>query len=437
MPPETKHLVNITGNNNHKYISIPIETLSEKHLITSAGSGDAAPARLCNNSSSSGIIKLPVRPFNEVGGYVRTGSAVCTVPGRPEGATSSLGTVDRVSDTSHQIGYSSLLKMDDLKFDDPLMEYYNLAEKFCNYLKDCQDRNICVSGYNYKSGKMVTANLDYDNRWNANTRRKLSRRLDNLEYWFDLQQGRPVTLISLTSDHAGSIRQQWDRLNCSRTLLLKLIRKYFGDVDYFWVVEPQKSGYAHYHLAVFADVSNDTKDKFYEGIEDKFRRLWSQKYKVGSHTYGLDFVHRLGTNPLTKLKDYLTKYLRKGFALDNWTPAVLVFNTLLWETGYRLYGASKRLSGIMKIEPQPHKDTVWLKTEITTADGETYTHRGRLYIPEWLDSDFWLTSDGQLLPGDPPPKYIHDWGRPASYHPAVSVVHQWVSRGIFRDVVPS
>ena len=79
----------------------------------------------------------------------------------------------------------------------------------------------------------------------------------------------------------------------------------------------------------------------------------------------------------------------------------------------------------MKIEPQPQRDTVWLKTEIDMGEGEIITRHGRLYIPEWLDSDFWLTPEGHILPGDPPPKYIHDWGRPASHHAIEYKVTRW------------
>jgi hypothetical protein len=431
---------------NGKFVSI-----GEYNSLMRTGKGSPQHHVLCTPSLSSGALSLPV-PSNVAGNFSTASCVVCHAPGAPEGPSPSLGTVVRVTDTTSEIGYSSLLKMEELKFDNPLMEYYDSAEKFCKYLKDCQDRNICISGYNTKTGKMVKVNLDYDNRWNPNTRKKLSYKLDMLEEWFNLQAGRPVTLISLTSDHKDSIRAQWEKINCSRTLLLKLIRKYFGDVDYFWVAEPQESGYAHYHLAVFAKIDNETKDKSGQGIEDKFRNLWSEKYKIGSHTYGLDFVHKSGNDPLTGLKDYLTKYLRKGFALDDWSPAHLVFNALLWETGFRLYGASKRISSIMKIEPQPQRETVWLKTEIDMGEGEIITRHGRLYIPEWLDSDMWLTPDGHILPGEPYPKYVYDWGR-GSYpsmgeksqsrweqslpvprenkNPISYVVHQWIARGKF------
>ena len=444
---------------------IPVRSLDDTVHCSDTSSEDGRP-RSCH----------PVPSQIGLSGAVpdSTFTGTLNISGAPEGHSPRFSTVVRVTDTTPEIGYSSLLKLEKLKFDDPLMEYHDLAEKFCKYLKDCQDRNICISGYNTKTGKMVKVDLDYDNRWNPNTRKKLSYKLDMLEEWFNLQAGRPVTLISLTSDHKESIRAQWEKMNCSRTLLLKLIRKYFGDVDYFWVAQPQENGYAHYHLAVFAKIDNETKDKYGQGIEDKFRNLWSEKYKIGSHTYGLDFKHKSGDNPLNNLKDYLTRYLRSGFALDDWSPAHLVFNALLWDTGYRLYGASKRISAIMKIEPQPQRETVWLKTEIDMGEGEIITRHGRLYIPEWLDSGMWVNPDigrwwqsqkyskfgidwlvereyiGNLLPGEAYPKYTYDWGRgpyPSIFeksqsrwerslpvprenkNPVSLIVHHWIARG--------
>lgn len=430
------------------------EITSGESLIK--GGNESPPSCWVNNSSTSGTLILPVSPPLK-GKIDSPFSAGWQNPLLPTGHD-SLGIVDRVTDTTPKIGYNSLRKLEKLNFDNPLMKYHDLAKGFCQYLKDCQERNIRITGYNTKTGKMVTVDLDYDNRWNPNTRKKLSNKLDQLEYWFNLQSGRDVTLISLTSDHKESIREQWEKLNCSRTLLLKLIRKYFGDVDYFWVAEPQQSGYAHYHLVVFAKIDNEHRwfqnkhgIDWFRGdikIEDKFREYWSEKYKIGSHTYGLDFMQRLGDNPLNKLKDYLTKYLRKGFALDDWSPAHLVFNALLWDTGFRLYGASKRISAIMKTEPQPQRETVWLNTEIDMGEGEPITRHGRLYIPEWLDSDFWLTPEGHILTGDASPNFVYDWGRgphPTKWekslpkprieneNPVSFVVHHWQARGTFTD----
>jgi hypothetical protein len=233
-------------------------------------------------------------------------------------------------------------------------------------------------------------------------------------------------MITLTCYHEGkTISQAWHELNKSRGKLLKLIANYYGNVDYFWVPEPHKSGYVHYHLAVFAQVDNTKKDKHGEGIEDKFRRLWSKKYQTGSHTYGLDFSHKKGDSKIQHLKNYLSKYLEKGFLMKSWSIGMLLFNAHLWDTGFRMYGASKNIRSMMNIGDgkgtiKEDKSTVWLETKMQTLehtpDGEPVDISKviwyRLYIPDWIDSPMWLTESGKIMGTDPPAVYLYDWGRP-------------------------
>ena len=377
-------------------------------------------------------VEVPPTPYysKPMGGYqptVRVPAAERTA--RPEGETSSLGKLVSISDTERKlpsdIAESALGALEALPYNNHLTKYIDVSTKFYNYLRLCEQKGFMVYGYDVKKGDFVNHPLEYENRWSSTRRRELSQKLDRLEFWFESQEDRPVTMISLTSYHEGeSIGGAWFKLNDSRTKLLKLIRKYFGDVDYFWVVEPHKSGYVHYHLAVFADVSNNVKDNKGKGIEDKFRDLWSRKYKTGSHTYGLDFSQKKDDQKIKSLKDYLSKYLRKGFLMDTWTPAMLVFNAHLWDTGFRMYGASKRVSKMMNIQDEKDNTVVWLETKFNDVkvmqqpDGtqEEYEEERviwyRQYIPDWLDSDFWIQDNApRLRLVDPSPVYIYEWGR--------------------------
>ena len=69
-----------------------------------------------------------------------------------------------------------------------------------------------------------------------------------------------------------------------------------------------------------------------------------------------------------------------------------------------------------------------------TEEGEEITCEKiiyyRQYLPEWIDSDMWLTPEGKLLPSDPPPKYIYDWGRKATYHAQEYKVTRWQDMNI-------
>ena len=347
-------------------------------------------------------------------------------PGEGVGGSGSLVQYNSITHTTKsspseiaQSALDDLLKLNrsDKKIS---LEDILVCKDFVDYLDKCEQKGFWIKGFDTKKGKVVRVPLSYENRWLPGRRRELKEKLERLEYWFELQQDRPVTMITLTSYHEGiSIPAAWHELNKSRDKLLKLIRKYFGNVDYFWVPEPHKSGYVHYHMAVFADVSNNVKDNKGRGIEDKFRDLWSQKYKTGNHTYGLDFSQKKGDGKIQHLKNYLSKYLEKGFLLGKWTPGILLFNSYLHQTGFRLYGASKNIRAIMNIKDDESSQTVWLETRIeqTVEDSEgnevydDHVIWYRQYIPDWLDSDFWLGDTGKVRLVDPPPQYIFDWGR--------------------------
>lgn len=281
-----------------------------------------------------------------------------------------------------------------------------------------------IKGYDTKKGKILNLPMSYNNRWGKVRRMELSQKLDRLQFWFEMNEVRPVTLITLTASHPDTITVQdaWHQLNISRVKLLKLIKKYCGSPDYFWVAEPhpdKDAGYAHYHLAVFADVSNSVKDSQGKGMEDKLRDLWSRKYGTGSHTYGLKFSQKKEDDKIISLKNYLIKYLRPGYLIDKWSIGTLIFNAHLWENKFRLYGASKAISHMMNIKDDHDTSIVWLETrmqtiELTPENEEVQIDKViwyRQYIPDWIDSDFWLDIEGKVRITDPPPIYFCDWGR--------------------------
>jgi len=415
------------------------------------------------------IVDIPAEkiPWGVLGGFppLPFAGAGITLPHAPEGAGegggASLVPLSSITVTANKVP-SDIAKeaLNNLGSIDP--EYQNCHD-FVEYLLLCDQKGFRIKGYDTKKGKIVSYPLSYNNRWGPVRRSILSEKLERLQFWWEAQEDRPVTMVTLTSHHKGySIAGAWQELNKSRDKLRKLIFKYFGAVDYFWVVEPHKKGYAHYHLAVFAAVDNYTRDSskyvgwvkcrdrededIWEildgrGIEDKFRDLWSKKYNTGDHTYGLDFSQKKGDAKIQHLKNYLQKYLSKGFLLDKWTPGMLKFNAAMWETRFRMYGASRTIREIMNIFDDKPDQTVWLETKVqepaVTPEGIEYESERvvwyRQYIPDWLDSDFWLYQ-GQIRQGDPPAQYIYDWGRKATYraHLMDIPVVDWKSIGFRR-----
>ena len=327
----------------------------------------------------------------------------------------------RAPKSPSSIAREALKKLQEIAYNDGRRSYDLLCEEFVEYLENCEETGFLLSGYDTKKGKQVRVPGEYLNRWTPGRRMELSKKLNRLEYWFELQEDRPVTMITFTGYHTGySIGNVFERITCSRRLILKLIHKYFGNVDYFWVWEPhpgKDTGYPHVHLAIFADVSNHHEwwthqhgIDWYRGevnLEDKFRELYSKKYVTGSHTYGLDFSQKKGDNKIKSLKNYLVKYLEKGFLLKEWSVGTLLFNVHLWAGRYRMYGASKNISAIMKDPEQKCKNVVWLETKIETADSGDKIVYHREYIPGWIDSSLW--SEG-IEPNDSI-KLYDCWGR--------------------------
>lgn len=364
------------------------------------------------------LVGVPPEPWPEappLGG----GGAASAASGR---GGVSLGSSISIMSTPSAIAKEALLEFLELSNCDlrKVPDNLSVCKDFVEWLDLTEQKGFVAKGYDTKKKKFLRCPFQYLNRWSSVRRDELSRKLDQLEFWFEEQQDRPVTLITLTSYHTGfSVQAAWYKLNQSREKLLKLIAKYFDSPDYFWVVEPHENGYVHYHLVVFAAVDNETKDNRGRGIEDKFRDLWSREYQTGSHTYGLDFTQKMDDGKLTHLKWYLEKYLRKGFLLDSWSPGMLVFNAHLWDTGFRLYGASKNIRAIMNIGSEKQSHVVWLETKIEDvlkdSEGEYYEEEWvvwyRQYIPDWLDSPMWVNEIGTARNIEPEKLYIYDWGR--------------------------
>lgn len=320
-------------------------------------------------------------------------------------------------------------------------KYGKLLTDFCRYMDMCDNSGFSAQGIavgstckTYNKLNKYSAN-DWGkrkvsgpllNRWHPKRRTAWIAKMHTVAKWYDANRIDGCTLITLTGyqENSGlSFYDTWDNITSSRVKLLKILRKYLGKVSYFWVVEPHtqnETGYPHFHLAVFADIDNNIKDSFGEGMEDKLRRLYSEEWQTGSHTYGLDFAPMKGDNSIKDLKNYLMKYISKGYIGDEiWSPGELIFNAHLYGAThgnrppkdgempdlkgnytkkYRLIGMSRDLSALIKPYEEDKEDIVWLhvdETEPTDAKDENgeyvqvervKTLFDRLLIPDWLNT---------------------------------------------------
>ena len=361
-------------------------------------------------------------------------------------------------------------------------KYGKLLFDFCRYMEMCDNSGFKASGISLSSscraygnyivegnrlGKSEIVNFrttspgDFGkrsvsgpllNRWHPQRRIAWIAKMCQLALWYEANRIEGCTLISLTGyqENSGlSIYDTWDNINESRVKLLKILRKYLGKISYFWVVEPHtenNTGYPHYHLAVFREVDNNIKDSQGVGMEDKLRRLYSDEWGTGSHTYGLDFQVMKGDSRINDLKNYLMKYISKGYVgTDGWSEGELIFNAHLYgathgyregkegeqinEKGqynrvYRLIGMSRDLSKMLKPEEEDKEQIVWLDIEeveptefkdpdtgeITTSERTKPLYQRQL-IPDWLDDAFWIDKNGIIKKHDPQPIFFGPWGR--------------------------
>jgi hypothetical protein len=360
--------------------------------------------------------------------------------GRPAGATSSLG-LPSISDTPSikpsEIAWNAYRICSQLTKE----KYGKLISEFCLYMDMCDNSGFRARGIaptaSCKAYSKVSATPTNDsgmreisgpllNRWHPKRRAGWLAKMYQLALWYEANRIDGCTLISLTGyqENSGlSLYDTWDNINESRVKLLKILRKYLGKIDYFWVVEPHtlnNTGYPHYHLAVFAEVDNNIRDSNGEGMEDKLRRLYSKEWGTGSHTYGLSFKVMKGENSVINLKNYLMKYISKGYVSDaGWSEGEIIFNAHLYGAShgyreqkpgdmpdkkghynriYRLIGMSQNLSRLLKPEEEEREQIVWLHVDETEPQeykndkGEIETMEvrkplyDRLLIPDFIDT---------------------------------------------------
>jgi len=372
------------------------------------------------------------------------------------GASGSLGSLsinDTPTETPSEMAWKSYRNCSDkIKG-----KYGKLLTDFCRYMEMCDNSGFSAEGIavgsrckpyykntvnvvNYATGerglpKPQPSHNDFGkrkvsgpllNRWHPKRRTAWIAKMHTVSNWYEANRIEGCTLITLTGyqENSGlSFYDTWDNISESRIKLLKILRKYVGKISYFWVVEPHtqnETGYPHFHLAVFANIDNAIKDSNGEGMEDKLRRLYSEEWETGSHTYGLDFAPMIGDNSIKDLKNYLMKYISKGYIGDEiWSPGELIFNAHLYGAThgnrppkegempdikgnytkkYRLIGMSRDLSDLIRPDDPDREDIVWLKvdeTEPTDAKDENgefvkveriKTLFERLLIPDWLDT---------------------------------------------------
>lgn len=254
-----------------------------------------------------------------------------------------------------------------VRHDKNLYKFYGKSKKFIEYLRWMDSAGLSISGFNNRTNKSSSISMGMSHRWTTAYRKKLLAKLYRLDEYIK-DNPTPVILMTLTTFHdlkyrendespRLSIPEAFAVLKESWKKLSMIIRKKMPGTEYIWIVEPQKSGYPHLHIVLFADVSI--------GMQDGIKRQWA-KYQAGDYEHGAQFEIRQPEDSIGSLRNYLMKYIAKGFVSTDsrfgdhkWTPAELVFNALVWDGNYRTFQPSRGLQQYMGWTPGRDDEIYW------------------------------------------------------------------------------
>lgn len=264
-----------------------------------------------------------------------------------------------------------------------LKPYSRDAFDFMDYLSTTAQIDFRISGMaqtQHGDYEEIHRQFGYPHRFKDNYRKAILSKLYQLDDWWKLNPC-AVTMITLTTFHdwrkpyedkrgyhpavqvndGYSIEESFSLLKSGWRSLRYCLYYYLDDFTFVWVLEPHKMGYPHMHLLVFGEVP--------QRVQDKIRELWIKRYGIAGKA-GVDFAIKTVEGDIDSLRNYLMKYISKSLYSDEMSPCEIVYQSMLYKHGYRLWDSSRNLKSIMKYQ-KPVNDVTWLKTEMVDKNGET------------------------------------------------------------------
>lgn len=275
--------------------------------------------------------------------------------------------------------------------------YIREVSDFIDYNLECHKKLMTFKYFDEYTLSEVEEIREYQNRYSENYVKSVYARLKKLESWSRQEFRGTVTLMTLTVKQRGkTICDCLRDLADGRSKLFKVLRKIrdeIGYLEYFWVIEPHKSGYPHLHAMIFTEI--DFKGQY----ENRLKKLWADKYQKGSFKNGLHLGSDEGgssdSRDIEYMCQYLFKYLGKTLMMSLDLPT-LVFQACVWSmrkpeknrriverrndgsglhntypagTGsYRLWGCSRKLSEVMKYSPENKEVRNCVQVRISRED---------------------------------------------------------------------
>jgi len=323
--------------------------------LSSSGSGASVPAL---------PLKAPIQGASPLGSV---GSPSQRAAGRSPGSADQQDPSPLGSHTLIDTFSPLLRTLSGVRWDKNLRQFYHISRKFIDYLRWMDSAGLLISGFNNRTNKSEMMYKEMSHRWTRLYRNKLLAKLYLLDDYIK-ENPSAITLMTLTTYHDLKYRKDDDSprlsipeafvvLKQSWKKLSMIIRKQMPGTEYIWIVEPQKSGYPHLHIVLFADVSI--------GMQDRIKTQWA-KYQAGDYEHGAQFEIRQPEDSIESLRNYLMKYIAKGFVSTEsrfgdhkWTPAELVFNALVWDGNFRTFQPSRGLCRYMGWTPGRDDAIYW------------------------------------------------------------------------------
>jgi len=223
---------------------------------------------------------------------------------------------------------------------------------FISYLKETADKSFLVTHRNKSTGDESERELPYIHRWTEIYRRGFLAKMYQLEAYLGVDVT-DATMITLTTSQRGLDPEQClFKLLEYYNKLFKILRKRFGTLDYFYILEPHKTGYPHMHIMYMK--------KLTELEQNEIKTIWSKKYEAGSFENGVNFSEprasetgEFASGSISRVRGYLMKYISKGLHAETMQPYELLFNALLKKNKIRLYNCSRNFSKIMRQAEKP------------------------------------------------------------------------------------
>lgn len=210
---------------------------------------------------------------------------------------------------------------------------------------------------------------DRSHRWSPDYQERRYARLKDMERGIDEWYGRATTgLVTLTasSREVPAPIDHLDALLSGRKAALEALRRSLsGRVwDYWWVLEPHQSGYAHLHLAVVVEGGLRELD-LAPAVDAHLRQVDA----AGEEAHA-DAVEVIERGEIDNLGAYLNSYLG-AYRRDplNAPEEYQALAAILWATGRRETGASRRLRRFMKGSPPPDPVRDWQLIAVKEPDG--------------------------------------------------------------------